>query len=438
MIRERTGSPGVRSLDVELATWRAPNVPSFKLGAPDMMPSLMELPGINVDVDMDVDVPRFTTTLSRPRLPSFHLARIGGVLMKFKLVLGFVQVISFVPITFSLIPWPDEMLSLAHGLYMISVDVLSAFGNVCVLHVGFYPRFLFQMCFLPAVYLATWLVYRGVLRFSATRCTKRAALFTAESVRTKASELLFIMTYALYTSVSTTIFRLFKCQNVQGRWYLTADYRLRCFEGVWYLYASLAIAGIAVYTIGIPLMLFVVLRRNRRYLYESTCPRDQMHRHAEVKRRLGAVYSDYNPDAYYFDLVDMLRRLLLTGGLIILGESSNTQIFLGALICMAWLCLVLAKRPYRAFWDNALSVASSSGLLLVILSGMALEIYRLTPEYAQDPYQRHAFAAVMMVASVFVIVSAAGIIFMSIPCVRDRVAAKCARCLQRCRAERRW
>ena len=184
-------------------------------------------------------------------------------------------------------PWPDEMLSLAHGLYMISVDVLSAFGNVCVLHVGFYPRFLFQMCFLPAVYLATWLVYRGVLRFSATRCTKRAALFTAESVRTKATKLLFIMTYALYTSVSTTIFRLFKCQNVQGRWYLTADYRLRCFEGVWYLYASLAIAGIAVYTIGIPLMLFVVLRRNRRYLYESTCPRDQMHRHAEVKRRLG-------------------------------------------------------------------------------------------------------------------------------------------------------
>ena len=243
------------------------------------------------------------------------------------------------------------------------------------------------------------------------------------------------MTYALYTSVSTTIFRLFKCQNVQGRWYLTADYRLRCFEGVWYLYASLAIAGIAVYTIGIPLMLFVVLRRNRRYLYESTCPRDQMHRHAEVKRRLGAVYSDYHPDAYYFDLVDMLRRLLLTGGLIILGESSNTQIFLGALICMAWLCLVLAKRPYRALWDNALSVASSSGLLLVILSGMALEIYRLTPRYAQDPYQRHAFGAIMMIASVFVIVSAAGIIFMSIPCVRDRVAAKCARCLHRCRAE---
>ena len=80
-------------------------------------------------------------------------------------------------------------------------------------------------------------------------------------------------------------------------------------------------------------------------------------------------------------------------------------------------------------------MASSSGLLLVILSGMALEIYRLTPEYAQDPYQRHAFGAIMMVASVFVIVSAAGIIFLSIPCVRDRVAANCARCLQRCRAD---
>jgi hypothetical protein len=460
VIRERMQAPnhtGIELSSMGAPTLSVPSAGGFDVKL-DISTGLFEMPAASFDVnlldtptgfvvpsagslELDMNLPPSPGGLNmnhfdvrnfdRPVLPTITVnptlvVRGGGLLMKFKLVLGFVQVISFIPITFSLIPWPDEMLSLAHGLYMISVDVLSAFGNVCVLHVGFYPRFLFQMCFLPAMYLATWIVYVCVLRCSKRRCAKRAALFTAESVRTKAFELLFIMTYALYTSVSTTIFRLFKCQNVQGTWYLTADYRLRCFEGVWYLYASLAIAGIAAYTIGIPLVLFVVLRRNRRYLYESTCPRDQMHRHAKVKRQLGAVYADYNPDAYYFDLVDMLRRLLLTGGLIILGESSNTQIFLGALICMAWLCLVLAKRPYRAFWDNALSVASSSGLLLVILSGMALEIYRLTPAYAQDPYQRHAFGAIMMVASVFVIVSAAGIIFMSIPFVRDRVCAKCA------------
>merc|ERR1711871_1170643 len=104
-----------------------------------------------------------------------------------------------------------------------------------------------------------------------------------------------------------------------------------------YGFAFLAIAGIIIYTIGIPVLLFILLRRNRKYLYKSKCPYNEMHKHAEVKRRLGAVYDAYNPDSYYFDLVDMFRRLSLTGGLIILGESSNTQIFLGALVCVAWL-----------------------------------------------------------------------------------------------------
>ena len=134
-------------------------------------------------------------------------------------------------------------------------------------------------------------------------------------------------------------------------------------------------------------------------------------------------------DSYYFDLVDMLRRLLLTGGLIVLGDSSNVQIFLGGMVCVCWLCLVVWKRPYTAYWDNALS-ALSFQLLIIILSGMALEIYRLTPSYAQDPYQRSAFGLFMVVASVLVIASSFFIIFISVPCVRNFVFAKCVeRCL---------
>jgi hypothetical protein len=180
-----------------------------------------------------------------------------------------------------------------------------------------------------------------------------------------------------------------------------------------------------VYTFGIPLFLFWRLHQSRRHLYEEECPHDEMHKHAIVKRRLGAIYDDYTPSSYYFDLLDMLRRLLLTGGLILLGESSNVQIFIGGLICTCWLCLVLIKRPYRAHWDNALSVATSFQLLLIILSGMALEIYRLTPQYAQDPYQKQAFGMFMVVASVGVIAAGCLVLLIAVPCVRDRCARQC-------------
>ena len=61
----------------------------------------------------------------------------------------------------------------------------------------------------------------------------------------------------------------------------------------------------------------------------------------------------------------MLRRLLLTGGLIVLGERSNSQILLGALVCTCWLCVLLARRPYEAQWDNALSSMLAFQLLVV-------------------------------------------------------------------------
>ena len=113
-----------------------------------------------------------------------------------------------------------------------------------------------------------------------------------------------------------------------------------------------------------------------------------------------------------------------------LGDSSNVQIFLGGMVCVCWLCLVVWKRPYTAYWDNALSAALSFQLLIIILSGMALEIYRLTPSYAQDPYQRSAFGLFMVVASVLVIASSFFIIFISVPCARNFVFAKCTeRCL---------
>ena len=129
----------------------------------------------------------------------------------------------------------------------------------------------------------------------------------------------------------------------------------------------------------------------------------------------------------------MIRRLLLTGGLILLGQTSNVQIFLGGLLCTCWLLVVAVKRPYVAFWDNALSILLSFQLLIIILSGMALEIYRLTPLYAQDVYQRNAFGVFMVVACVMVIAAVVVAIVISVPFVRNRVL----KCYQQYKKEKR-
>ena len=121
-------------------------------------------------------------------------------------------------------------------------------------------------------------------------------------------------------------------------------------------------------------------------------------------------------------MVDLGRRLLLTSGLILIGAQSNTQIFLGSLLCLIWLLLVVVRRPYVAYWDNVLSAVLSLQLVLIMLCGTALKMNSLTPqEAANDPYEKTAFGMLMVTFSIFIIVTSICSIIITIPCLRDRI-----------------
>ena len=147
-----------------------------------------------------------------------------------------------------------------------------------------------------------------------------------------------LLAFGLYTGVSTRIFRLFKCKKVQDHYYLTADYSVTCFEGGWWHYGTLAIVCMLIYVIGVPLVQFIVLVRNREHLHDETAVDRKLHR--KVLKQFGSIYRHYTPECYYYDLIDLTRRLMLTGGLILVGEESVAQLFLGILVCVFWVTLI--------------------------------------------------------------------------------------------------
>merc|ERR1712072_1441807 len=100
-------------------------------------------------------------------------------------------------------------------------------------------------------------------------------------------------------------------------------------------------------------------------------------RHRAVKKRLGATYSKYNPDSYYFEIVDLLRRFILCGILLFLNNIYNSnpnvldlsiiQILCGIFICFAWVLAIAYKRPYTALFFNILSLTLSAHLCFLLL-----------------------------------------------------------------------
>ena len=320
------------------------------------------------------------------------------------------------------IPWPDDLSNLMSFFEIFSVDIFSIFGGAsCQLETGFLTKFNFHMMLVPGILLILFAAFLVVFAMS-----KSSKTFSPESVQTSLYTLVSMVLYTLYIGVSTRIFRLFKCVEIMGVWYLTADYNVVCFEGDWSSTAVIAFIGMGVFVFGIPLSQFLVLCKNRKYLDESTLKSDTEFRmHLKVKQKYGSIFEAYTAECYYYDIVDLVRRLVLTGGLILVGsEDGVAQIFLGILVSAMWLCLVLYFKPYASIWDTALSGILSFTLTITLVSGVCMRLYALTGS-ENDVYQRNAFGAVLIASIAVCFVLSIGAVIMSTECLRDRAVKMC-------------
>lgn len=134
---------------------------------------------------------------------------------------------------------------------------------------------------------------------------------------------------------------------------------------------------------------------------------------------IGSIYADYKDEAYYFEIIDLLRRLLLSGGLILMGSDSVGQIFLGIVVCAFWLVILVHLKPYKSEWDNFVAITLAANLVLTIVSGMALKLYKATPSQSEN--QQVGFGFVLIGVSTICIILSIGTTLASIPYVQKRV-----------------
>ncbi len=346
--------------------------------------------------------------------------QVGNTVMKLKIFFGFTQCMSGAAVVYD-IPWPPFLTKLMKLMELTSFDIYAVFGEMsCTMQTGFTQKFVFHMMLGPMLGISIYMVWKIIL-LRKKYCTRCRPNFTQESMRTNLYTLMQLMAFGLYTGLATRIFRLFKCHKVHDKYFLTGDYSFICFEGDWWTYGTVAIVCIVVYIIGIPLVQFVALYSNREHLHHLTAL--DLRRHRKVVKQFGSIYRNYTVDCYYYDLVDLLRRLMLTGGLILVGEESTAQIFLGTVICVVWLLLIAFHRPYKAYYDNVLGTMLSANLMLTMICGLCLKMYAL--ERTDDAYEQIVFDYLLSTIAIMSMVIGVLALIVAIPqlrvCIMGRV-----------------
>ena len=164
--------------------------------------------------------------------------------------------------------------------------------------------------------------------------------------------MIVVIIFFIYPGLTITIFKVWKCTEVDdGEFYLDEDMSLRCFQGPWFALASISCIAMCVYVIGIPLATFVVLRKVRNGILAERKRREAEPAFVDVASKnalqsLGSLTAGYDEEFWFWEVVEMIKKMLLTGGLVLIAPGSSAQILLGVLIILFYILALTRYLPF--------------------------------------------------------------------------------------------
>jgi hypothetical protein len=273
------------------------------------------------------------------------------------------------------IRWPSNFAGFLASLKVIDLAVLTipTLSLKCITpQLDFYSEWLLAVCFLPAVaaaLAAVWLIGRLVMRFTAKSDNSAHGISETRSLQRLRFDAKFVqafiwVTIAVYPGVSRRVLQLFHCMQLDNITNdLWNDLSLSCNGDNYGSYLGANVIMLLMYPIGIPLALGAAL-----YWYKVK-PLSDVNR-AAWSLRVGFLTDTYKQKFWYWEVLDLGRRLLLTGIVIFIAPATIGQLCGGALFSFFFFKVHCYFRPYATVGHNFLQGAAQAVLTLCLLCGL--------------------------------------------------------------------
>eukprot|EP00903_Cladosiphon_okamuranus_P017744 g16334.t1 len=254
------------------------------------------------------------------------------------------------------ISFPDAYERFLDGADILNFDMGWILAAGCFLEIDFHDRVITSTLG-PLTALSVLGLTYGVAWYRNRSCHQ-----ALQKVRRKHVSVALWMTFLVYSSVSSTIFKVFSCENLDdGERYLRADYRILCSSSKHQAMQVYAGFMIFVYPVGIPLMYAALLFWGRDAL-KIAAVRNMDESHVQAAAQLS---SPYRPGCFYYEVIECVRRVLLTGVIVFILPNERSQVAVTLVIACMFALVFEALAPYDSKWDAWIS---RSGHVIVLLS----------------------------------------------------------------------
>ncbi|KAJ6227805.1 hypothetical protein M0813_09465 [Anaeramoeba flamelloides] len=174
----------------------------------------------------------------------------------------------------------------------------------------------------------------------------------------------------IYLIVSLKVVEYFDCTHQEdGTWSMDSKPEWNCLEGEWMRLFPVALTGLILYVISIPLGLALILRHYSTKLSEE-----------EFLHKFGLLSARYSKNYYYWEIIVMLRKLAI----VILRTTLGTRPLIQVLVCILTyylaIFLQLKCNPYLELRHNYLEFLLLTVSELILFTGWIF----LTEEFPTD------------------------------------------------------
>ena len=217
------------------------------------------------------------------------------------------------------------------------------------------------------------------------------------------------MLLILYPTICRTTLAAFECVPLQlgpshsdVTYLLRRDPLIKCYTASWVAWALLASLGIVVYCLGVPTAFLRLTAQHRKT--------------PQGRARVGILLNSYTPECWYFESIEMLRKLLLTSVVLTVDPNSKVQLWFGSVMSIAFAALTFTLRPYRDLLPGMVQAATQLQILFNYASAFVFftdesVAWRVTPPSAAT---NSSFGVILVLCNIggFVLVTISVLVSM--------------------------
>mmetsp|Transcript_34887 Transcript_34887/g.96345 ORF Transcript_34887/g.96345 Transcript_34887/m.96345 type:complete len:1229 (-) Transcript_34887:3353-7039(-) len=179
--------------------------------------------------------------------------------------------------------------------------------------------------------------------------------------------LALVATFVLLPNTSARIFQTFACDPIEfdhasatTHRFLHNDLRLTCDSGEYDKTRDTAVALLILWPVAIPVLYALLLLASRRAILNS--------RPTELSRASAFLWGDFTRLAFWWEPIEMCRKLVLTGWvLLISGEHEQLRVLVALVVSFSYMTLHVAIKPLQRSEDSALLLMVDGALVLTYL-----------------------------------------------------------------------